>query len=49
MEIEADGAGFRIEPVVGSELVERDGRLMIPTGEFNITDDVRALRFADQQ
>jgi AbrB family looped-hinge helix DNA binding protein len=50
VEVVADGAALRIEPVVSAELVERDGRLVIPASGSLLTDeDVRALRDADQR
>ena len=49
VEVVADGAALRIEPVVGTDLVERDGRLVIPSSGAVITDeDVRALRDAER-
>jgi hypothetical protein len=50
VEIEADGAGLRIEPIAGTDLVEKEGRLIIPSSGFTLSDDeVRALRLADQR
>ena len=50
VEITADGAGLRVEPVSGESLVERDGRLVIPSSGLPLTDDlVRELRDADQR
>ena len=51
VEVEADGAGLRIEPVTGDSLEERDGRLVIPpSGAEGIDDDyVRSLRDGDQR
>ncbi len=50
VEITADGAGLRIEPVSGESLAERDGRLVIPSSGLPLTDDlVRELRDADQR
>jgi bifunctional DNA-binding transcriptional regulator/antitoxin component of YhaV-PrlF toxin-antitoxin module len=40
VEVEVDGAGIRIEPVPGSELRERDGRLVIPATGAVIDDAV---------
>ena len=50
VEITADGAGVRIEPVGGESLVEVAGRLVIPAGG-TIVDDalVRELRDGDQR
>ena len=50
VEVVADGAALRVEPIVSAELVERDGRLVIPASGSPLTDeDVRALRDADQR
>jgi AbrB family looped-hinge helix DNA binding protein len=50
VEIMADGAALRVEPVSGESLVERDGRLVIPSSGSPLTDDfVRELRDADQR
>lgn len=45
-----DGAGIRVEPVVGNGVEERAGRLVIPAAGTAIDDDlVRTLRDADQR
>lgn len=50
VEVRADGAGLHVEAVAGDSLVERGGRLVIPAGGVDVTDDtVRALRDADQR
>lgn len=50
VEVTADGAALRVEPVTRSELEEKDGFLFIPASGRVITDeDVRALRDADQK
>ncbi|MGH9186144.1 MAG: AbrB/MazE/SpoVT family DNA-binding domain-containing protein [Acidimicrobiales bacterium] len=50
VEVTLDGTGLRVEPVAGSGLEERAGRLVIPPAGVAITDDdVRALRDADQK
>jgi len=50
VDIVADGAGLRIEPVSTDQLVERDGHLLLPSGGAQLTDDdVRELRLADQR
>ena len=50
VEITADGASLRVEPVFDDSLVERAGRLVIPRSNSTITDDaVRDLRDADQR
>lgn len=50
VELVRDGAGIRLEPVAGSGLEERDGRLVIPPSDATIDDElVRRLRDADQR
>ena len=50
VEITADGAGLRVEPVAGEGLEERAGRLVIPATGVALGDsEVRALRDADQR
>jgi AbrB family looped-hinge helix DNA binding protein len=50
VELVRDGAGIRVEPVVGAGLEERDGLLVIPSAGAHIDDeDVRRLRDADQR
>lgn len=50
VEVTADGAALRVEPVSNSDLVEENGFLVIPASGLTITDeDVRALRDADQK
>ena len=50
VEITADGAALRVEPVSEESLAERGGRLVIPTSGFSLSDDlVRELRDADQR
>jgi len=50
VELTADGAALRVEPVSGDSLVERDGRMVIPSSGSRLTDDlVRELRDADQR
>ncbi|HJR24514.1 MAG TPA: AbrB/MazE/SpoVT family DNA-binding domain-containing protein [Acidimicrobiales bacterium] len=50
VELTVDGGALRIEPVMEEALVERDGRLVIPSGgEVLTADSVRALRDADQR
>lgn len=49
-EVLADGTGIRVEPIAGERLVERDGRLVIPTSGGVLDEDtVQALRDADQR
>lgn len=46
----ADGAGLRIEPIAGDDVEERDGLLVVPRSGTPIDDElVRALRDADQR
>lgn len=50
VEVTADGAALRVEPVSDSDLIEEGGFLVIPASGAVITDaDVRALRDADQR
>ncbi|MGO9559123.1 MAG: AbrB/MazE/SpoVT family DNA-binding domain-containing protein [Acidimicrobiales bacterium] len=50
VELTADGAALRVEPVSGETLVERDGRLVIPSSGSPLTDElVSELRDADQR
>lgn len=50
MEVVADGAGLRVEPLTGNALDTRDGRPVIPAAGAEITDElVRALRDAGQR
>jgi AbrB family looped-hinge helix DNA binding protein len=50
VELVADGAGLRIEALASDDLVESDGRLVIPRTSGSIDDDdVRALRDADRR
>jgi AbrB family looped-hinge helix DNA binding protein len=50
VELIADGSGVRIEPLAQNELVERNGRLVIPPAGTPIDDDlVRTLRDAGQR
>lgn len=50
VEVLADGAALRVEPLAGETLNERDGRLVIPLSGASIADDgVRTLRHADQR
>jgi hypothetical protein len=46
----ADGAGLRIEPIAGDDLEDKEGRLVIPRSGAAIDDElVQALRDADQR
>ncbi|MGA7835634.1 MAG: methyltransferase domain-containing protein [Acidimicrobiales bacterium] len=50
VEITADGASLRVKPVFDDSLVEKDGRLVIPSSDATITDEfVRELRDADEK
>ena len=50
VDVRADGAGLRVEPVSGESLDERDGRLVIPASGLSIDDDaVRSLRDAGRR
>jgi AbrB family looped-hinge helix DNA binding protein len=50
VEVTADGAGLRVEPLAGDALEERGGRLVIPSAGAEIDDElVRALRDAGQR
>ncbi len=50
VELTADGAALRVEPVSDDSLVEEDGRLIIPAAGTPIDDElVRDLRDADQR
>jgi AbrB family looped-hinge helix DNA binding protein len=50
VEVTADGAGLRVEPLAGDVLEERGGRLVIPAGGAEIDDElVRSLRDAGQR
>lgn len=50
VEVHADGAGLRVEPVAAESLDEREGRLVIPAAGTTIDDEtVRALRDADRR
>jgi AbrB family looped-hinge helix DNA binding protein len=49
VEVVAEGAGIRVEPIAGESLVDRRGRLVIPAAGADVDDEaVRALRDADQ-
>ena len=51
VELIQDGTGVRVEPITDDNLVEEDGRLVIPgTGTRALDDDeVRRLRDAGQR
>jgi AbrB family looped-hinge helix DNA binding protein len=50
VEVTADGAGLRVEPLAGDDLDDRDGRLVIPASGAEINDEVvQALRDAGQR
>jgi AbrB family looped-hinge helix DNA binding protein len=50
VELTADGAGLRVEPLAEESLDEREGRLVIPAAGGQIDDDlVRSIRDAGQR
>jgi AbrB family looped-hinge helix DNA binding protein len=50
VEVTADGAGLRIEPLADDRLHCEDGLLVIPVADVMVSDDlVRTLRDADQR
>lgn len=50
VEVVADGAGLRVEPIAVGSLVEHEGRLLVPPGGTSFDDaEIRALRDADQR
>ncbi len=50
VEVAADGAALRVEPIASDELASEGGRLVIPAVGGYLDDDVvRALRDADQR
>jgi AbrB family looped-hinge helix DNA binding protein len=50
VEVTADGAGLRIEPLANDRLEDEDGLLVIPAADATVSDDlVRTLRDADQR
>lgn len=50
VELTSDGAAVRIEPIAGAEVVDRDGRLVIPrTGHTLTPEVVETMRRADQR
>ena len=50
VEVRADGAGLRVEPLTEDSLQDRDGRLVIPATGAGVDDElVRALRDAGQR
>jgi len=50
VELTADGAGIRVAPVTASIVVEKAGRLVIPSSDLTIDDEmVQELRDASQR
>ena len=50
VDLYVDGATLRLEPVAGDRLIERSGRLIVPSGGAPVDDDeVRSLRDADRR
>jgi AbrB family looped-hinge helix DNA binding protein len=46
----ADGAGLRVEPIAAGALEEREGRLVVASSGLDVNDEmVRALRDGDQR
>lgn len=46
----ADGAGLRVEPIAGDALEEREGLLVVAPSGLEVNDEtVRTLRDADQR
>ncbi|MDQ6949111.1 MAG: AbrB/MazE/SpoVT family DNA-binding domain-containing protein [Actinomycetota bacterium] len=50
VEVAADGAALRVEPISEKRLERRSGRLVIPASGMKLDDEgIRALRDADQR
>jgi AbrB family looped-hinge helix DNA binding protein len=50
VEVTADGAALRVEPLTDDSLEEQDGRLVIPASGLEMNDEiVRSLRDALQR
>jgi hypothetical protein len=50
VEVAADGAALRVEPIASDELASEGGRLVIPAAGGHLDDSaVRLLRDADQR
>jgi AbrB family looped-hinge helix DNA binding protein len=50
VEVLADGAALRVEPLAAEHVENREGRLVIPESGSDISDEgVRALRDADRR
>jgi len=50
VDIRVEGATLRVEPVASDRLVERDGRLTVPSTGHPVDDEqVQSLRDADQR
>lgn len=50
VEVSADGAALRVEPITESRLERKEGRLVIPATGLKLDDqDIRTLRDADQK
>lgn len=50
VEVSADGAALRVEPIMSDDLEQHGDRLVIPKSGITLDDDaVRALRDADQR
>jgi len=50
VEVTTEGAALRVEPVSSQDVVERDGRLVVPESGTAVDDElVRTLRDADRR
>lgn len=50
VEVTADGAALRVQPIAGDDLIERAGRSIVPASGAVVDDEVvRMLRDADQR
>jgi AbrB family looped-hinge helix DNA binding protein len=50
VDVTADGAAIRVQPISGDEVVERDGLLVVPASGTPVTDEmVMALRDAGRR
>ena len=50
VEVSAEGASLRVEPIIDDVLVESGGRLVIPSSKGRLTEEmVTDLRDADQR
>ena len=49
VEVFADGAGIRIEPVASGGVIDKDGILMLAQGFDMSPEELREFRLADQR